>query len=432
MKAVQEQPEATVRALPVSSDFDAVLVQISEGAAGRDANPAFPHHPFRALSEAGLLTLPVPNPPGSRGRRASFGEEWRVPRAVSRADGSGGRIFDGHLNAVERVSVLAPEPLRTRELEAVSSGDLLLGIWGADPIPGEGPPACIVETESGPVLEGVKTFCSGSTGLDRALVAVRGAEGTSSGPPLLAYVDLRGGAFEVDQTWFRESGMRSSESHRVVFRGTRVLAVLGEPGELIREPYFDRDAIRTSTTWAGIADLAVDAALEILAAKSAEREMDDMVSLAAGKMLSAQKTMDRWLEHAAREADAAPEKSLAGFSTELRAAVAACCQKILDEAARACGSYPFATASPLDRARRDLELFLLQYRLEPALVRTGRQAISERDPLPLESASTAITSGTSTSSRLTPGTSKPPLTSARSTSVPWVFFKVADTGVHWR
>jgi alkylation response protein AidB-like acyl-CoA dehydrogenase len=376
-----EQTEAMEWILPTSADFDAVVARISEGAAERDADPAFPHHPFRALLEVGLLALPVPDPPQTRGRRATFEEEWRILRAVARADGSVGRIFDGHLNAVERVSVLTPEPLRTRELEAVASGELILGVWGADPIPGEGAPARIVETESGPVLEGVKTFCSGSTGLDRALVAVRGADETP-GPPLLAYVDLKSGGFEVDRAWFRGSGMRSSESHRVVFSGATVLAVLGEPGELVREPYFARDAIRTAVTWAGIADLAVDAALEILAAKYAKREPDEVVSLAAGKMLSAQKTMDRWLEYAAREADADPEKSLAGFSTELRASVAACCRKILDEAARACGSHPFVTAGPLDRARRDLELFLLQHRLEPALVRTGRRAITERGPLP--------------------------------------------------
>ena len=376
-----EQTEAMEWILPTSADSDAVVARISEGAAERDADPAFPHHPFRALLEVGLLALPVPDPPQTRGRRATFEEEWRILRAVARADGSVGRIFDGHLNAVERVSVLTPEPLRTRELEAVASGELILGVWGADPIPGEGAPARIVETESGPVLEGVKTFCSGSTGLDRALVAVRGADETP-GPPLLAYVDLKSGGFEVDRAWFRGSGMRSSESHRVVFSGATVLAVLGEPGELVREPYFARDAIRTAVTWAGIADLAVDAALEILAAKYAKREPDEVVSLAAGKMLSAQTTMDRWLEYAAREADADPEKSLAGFSTELRATVAACCRKILDEAARACGSHPFAIAGPLDRARRDLELFLLQHRLEPALVRTGRRAITERGSLP--------------------------------------------------
>jgi alkylation response protein AidB-like acyl-CoA dehydrogenase len=380
VKMAPGQMGPTGQVLPGSADFDAVLVQICEGAAVRDADPAFPHQAFRALSEAGLLALPVPNPPGTRGRRTSFGEEWRILRAVAEADGSVGRIFDGHLNAIERVSVLAPEPLRTRELEAVAAGELLLGVWGADPVPGEGPPACIVETESGPVLKGVKTFCSGSTGLDKALVAVRRAEGTL-GPPLLAYVDLKGGGLEVDRAWFRGSGMRSSESHRVVFRGARVLAVLGEPGELVREPYFARDAIRTAVTWAGIADLAVDATLETLAAKSAYREPDDIVSLAAGRMLSTQKTIDRWLEHAAREADADPEKSLASFSTELRATVAASCRKLLDEAANACGSHPFAIASPLDRARRDLEFFLLQHRLEPSLVRAGRRAITKHGPL---------------------------------------------------
>ncbi|MCA1738202.1 MAG: hypothetical protein LC740_05025, partial [Actinobacteria bacterium] len=64
------------RILPGSAAFDAVLAQISEGAAIRDAEPAFPHRPFRALAEAGLLSLPVPDPVEAHGRRASFGEEW--------------------------------------------------------------------------------------------------------------------------------------------------------------------------------------------------------------------------------------------------------------------------------------------------------------------------------------------------------------------
>jgi alkylation response protein AidB-like acyl-CoA dehydrogenase len=352
-----------------------MLAEISAGAAGRDADPAFPEGPFRTLSAAGLLALPVPAPVGAHGRRASFQEEWHTLRAVAKADGSVGRIFDGHLNATERLGALAPEPLRTRELEAVAAGELLLGVWGADPIPGEGEPAHLVETTDGPALEGVKTFCSGSTGLDRALVAVRSAD-RALGPPLLAYVDLESGV-EVDRAWFKGSGMRSSESHRVVFRDARVLAILGEPGELVREPYFARDAIRTAVSWAGIADLALDAALATLATKSAGREPDDVVSLAAGRMLAVQATIDRWLEYGAYLADADPEKSLAHISTPLRVAVARACRQILDEAARACGSHPFAVAAPLDRARRDLELFLLQHRLEPALVRTGRQAITE-------------------------------------------------------
>lgn len=362
-------PHATPR------ELDEVLGEISAGATARDAEPGFPEGPFAALAASGILGMTAPGP-GEERPAVSFAEEWRVLRAVARADGSVGRILDGHFNAVERVSVLAPEPLRTAELEAVGAGGLRLGVWGADPIPGEGEPARLVD--GGGRLSGVKTFCSGSTGLDRAVVLVRGEDG-APGPPLVAYVDLSEGA-QTDTTWFRGHGMRSSESHRVVFDGARVMAVLGGPGELLQEPYFSRDAVRTAVTWAGIADLAVDSALEGLAAKSAGREPDDLVSLAAGRMLAARGTIDRWLEFAAARADADPGASLSGFSTGLREAVASGCREILDEAARAVGSHPFATAGPLDRARRDLELFLLQHRLEPALARWGRAAIGERRP----------------------------------------------------
>ena len=58
-----------------------------------------------------------------------------------------------------------------------------------------------------------------------------------------------------------------------------------------------------------------------------------------------------------------------------RVAIAAAVREILEEAARACGSHPFATGGGLDRVRRDLDLFLLQHRLEPGLVRAGAAAL---------------------------------------------------------
>jgi alkylation response protein AidB-like acyl-CoA dehydrogenase len=360
-----------------ATGFESVLSRIASGAAERDAHPTFPEGPFRDLAASGVLAMTAPDPQDGSKRRSSFAEEWRVLRAVARADGSVGRILDGHFNGVERVSVLAPEPLRSRELAPVAAGRLRLGVWDADPIPGEGTPARLVASGGGYSLEGVKTFCSGATGLDRALVAVRAPAGEPAGSPLLAYVDLSEG-MRIDDGWFKASGMRSSESHRVVFEGALVLAVLGGPGELVREPYFGRDAIRTAVTWAGIADSAVEGALDVLAAKSQDKEPDDIVSLAVGRMLVSQGTMDRWLEYAASFVDANPEASTAHFSTQLREAVATAARDILDVAARAVGSHPFATGSQLDRARRDLELFLLQHRLEPALARTGKGAIEER------------------------------------------------------
>jgi len=342
---------------------------IAAGAAGRDRLPAFPTEALDALEAAGALGLTVPR--GEGARPVSRAEEWAAVRRVARADGSVGRIYDGHLNAVERLVVHAPEPLRTAELDAVAAGARRLGVWGADPGAGEGEPARLFERDGAHALEGVKVFCSGAGGLDRALVLARGPE---SGPPLLAYVDLADGV-QVDRTWYRAAGMRASESHRVVFSGARVIALLGGPGELAREPWFSRDAIRTAATWAGVADAAAGAVLDELAARP---EPDELRSLAAGRILAARGTIDAWLERAALRADARPEASLSSLSVELREEVRRAVGLIIDEAGRASGSRPFAAAGVLDRARRDLEVFLLQHRLDPLVARAGRAALEAR------------------------------------------------------
>ena len=339
---------------------DATLAAIEQGAAALDANPAFPTAAFDALAADGALALTA--------RAVSRAREWAAVRAVASADGSVGRLYEGHLNGVERIAVAAPEPLRSAELDAVRAGRLRLGVWGADPVPGEGEPARLHDGPDGLTISGEKVFCSGAGGLDRALVL---AKHDAGGPPALAYVDLSAGT-HVDRTWYRAGGMRASESHRVSFDAAPVLAVLGEPGELSKEPWFSRDAIRTAAAWAGMADTAADAALDDLAQRG---EPDDLRALGAGRIVAARATIDRWLEHAAARADAEPEADLRDLSIQLREAIANAGRTILDEAARACGSRPFATGTALDRARRDFELFVLQHRLDPMVARLGRGAL---------------------------------------------------------
>lgn len=357
---------------PASPDPDlaGVLAEIRGEADALDREPAFPAAAFEGLRRSGALALTVP---GADGRRpVSLGTEWDAVRRVARADGSVGRIYDGHLNAVERLAVSATEPLRSRELRAVAAGELTLGVWGADPARGEGPPARLQwRAGSGPSLVGVKVFCSGVGGIDRALVLTRDER---PGPPLLAYVDLREGIY-VDRAWYRGAGMRASESHRVVFDGARVLAVIGEPGELSREPFFGRDAIRTAATWAGIADSAAEAALSLIAERDRRSPLE---ALAAGRIVAARNTIDAVLSGAAARAEAAPDASQLRESILLRFQVAQSAESLLDEAVRACGSRPLATGSPLDRARRDLGVFLFQHRLDPLLTGVGEAVLGER------------------------------------------------------
>jgi alkylation response protein AidB-like acyl-CoA dehydrogenase len=357
--------------------LDGALARIAAGADELDSHPAFPYEAFRALAGAGVLgaTLPAPD-----GRRIPFGDELSLVREVSRADGSVGRILDGHFNAVERLTVACPGTLSGEERAEVAAGELLLGVWGADPGPGEGEPARLRDEQGATTLHGVKTFCSGAGGVQRALVVAR----DEAGERRLAYVEL-GSGVSIDHSWYRGEGLRASESHRLVFDGAPVLAVLGGPGEASREPWFSRDAIRTSATWAGIADSVLGAALSLLRERG---EPNDLAALAAGRMRVAVGTIERWIRHAAEQAehadtaehdDAAAEAGpgLAGTAIEARWAIAAAARELAAEAAAACGSRPLATGGALSRGRRDLDLFLLQHRLEPMLARHGAAVIRE-------------------------------------------------------
>jgi alkylation response protein AidB-like acyl-CoA dehydrogenase len=342
------------------------LVAGSAAQRDRDPVPQFPEAAIAALERADALAWNAR--PGTA--RPPAAAELELVRRVARADGSVGRIFDGHLNAVERLLVQAPVQLRERELAAVRAGRLRAGVWGGDPRPGEGPPASVITAAGEAVLRGVKTFCSGAGGLDRALVLARDRGG---GPPLAVWVDLRDHAHvEVDQDWYRAQGLRASVSHRVVFHDAPIVARFGAPGALGEQPWFARDALRTASTWAGMADAAVEATLAELSQRPGRGPVE---GLATGRVLTAQRTISLWIEAGAEAMDSHEE--LPAIALHARVAIADQCRVLLDEAARACGSWPFARGGQLDRCRRDLEVFLLQHRLDPMLAKAGSAALEE-------------------------------------------------------
>lgn len=375
-------PFAIDISLSVESDrlsMGEALTRISARARELDAAPRLPRENLDDLRAAGMLQLPADR------SKTSLPEEIALVRAVAGADALTARIFDGHLNGVERVALSAPEELCETELAGVASGEIVVGVWGADPAPGEGEPAHVVGDANGSlVLRGVKTFCSGAGGVQRALVVVSDASGSApSGPKpngpaaagaagarRLAYIDTSEGML-IDRGWYRASGLRASESHRVEFTDAPVLALLGGENELARQPYFARDAVRTSATWAGIADGIFAAAKTVLG----ERELDEHQARAVGKMRVAHTTIDRWLEYAGRRLEDEDVEDPAGLAIECRAAITDASRVIAAQTAQACGSRSLVAGDALDRGRRDLDLFLLQHRLDPQLAKLGRTTL---------------------------------------------------------
>jgi alkylation response protein AidB-like acyl-CoA dehydrogenase len=371
------------------------LAQLALHAGELDAHPRFPEENFALLKAAGVVQL--------AGDRTScdLTAEAALIRALAAADASTARILDGHFNGAERLALLAREPLRGEELALIGCGELLLGVWGADPAPGEGPPARVVEGADGALaLTGVKTFCSGAGGVQRALVVARDEHDAKR----IAYVDATRG-LRLDRDWYRASGLRASESHRVEFDQAPVLALLGGPDEIVREPWFSRDAVRTAATWAGIADGILAATLALVG----ERALADELRLhAIGRMRVARSSIDRWLDYAVGVLDGAEpthaehagdgalvdgasaedgESAAAArplgadaraLAAECRLALSDAARLIAAEAARVCGSRALIGGSDLDRARRDLDLFLLQHRLDPKLVELGVELLAGR------------------------------------------------------
>lgn len=343
---------------------DQALAAIAAGAEKLDREPRFPSEAFLALGNAGVLEAML----GSARANQPVSPEWGLLRRVAAADASVGRILDGHLNAVERLEVSADPELRESELARLQGGERLLGVWGADPGPGEGSPARLRDDGAGALtIDGTKTFCSGAGGVDAALVMVGSENGD---PPRLALVDCE--RIEIDRGWYRAAGLRASESHRVVFHDAEVIGILGGPGELGREPWFSRDAMRTAVSWIGMFDAAAEAAREELARARAE---DPLAHLAAGRIEALQGTIDAWFSRGAEAADRRGE--LKPVAIAMRAEIDRAAKALLETAAAACGSHPFITGGRLDRGRRDLETFLLQHRLDPLLARLGAERLRD-------------------------------------------------------
>jgi hypothetical protein len=97
-------------------------------------------------------------------------------------------------------------------------------------------------------------------------------------------------------------------------------------------------------------------------------------------MRVAQSTIDRWLEHTTTSLnqpdDPRPELDPAVLALECRVALAEAARLISTQAAQVCGSRALIGASTLDRARRDLDLFLLQHRLDPKIAKLGTHTLT--------------------------------------------------------
>lgn len=374
-------PLALARPAPAPSVDDLVQTaadvadRIAAVAAERDADRAFPVQEFAWLAEAGLLTAPLPASLGGRGLggRGSRHALYGVLAEVGRGSLPVGRVYEGHVNALDLVMTYGTPRQRERAAEDAHAGHLF-GVWNTEAADGV---RLAPLPDGGARLSGAKTFCSGAGHVTRAFANGAWEE---TGEWQMVLVDLDGREDRVTPDSWPAEGMRASVSGRVDFGGITVgpEALIGRPGDYTREPDFTGGAVRFAAVHLGGARALLDAATQAL--RDLGRTDSPHQRARMGRAAIAVEGGALWLLGAARlwERGAEPEAVVA-YAQMTRTAIERVCLDVLELVDRSVGARGLLPPSPVERVGRDLRLYLRQPAPDATLDAVGAAALLQPD-----------------------------------------------------
>lgn len=354
-----------------------LVAQIDEAAAtAAEDDP----RPFLDILRRHALTLRfvTATPDGGFSYSAPWREALGWLSAIGGADLSTARLFEGHLNALQLVSLYGTAAQQRETLDKVRDG-AFLGVWGAD----GAEPARLVRAEAGrAVLTGTKRYASGVGVLDLAVVPVPDEDGAQQ--LLLLSVDE---PERADVSSWNHRGMRRTLSGTYDFGGLTVAPEdrLGAPGDYAREPYFVGGIWRCAAAQLGALEAIVTHVVRGLHASG--RDAHPLQTARIGTAILKGRTARLWVEDAASRIETLPEESPAedirravALSAFARLGVEAASMEIIDLAERALGLGSFAAAHPVEALTRDLSVYIRQANPDAVLAEHGR--VLARDLLP--------------------------------------------------
>ena len=329
-----------------------------------DAEGAFPAEDLDALRALGVLSAPLPRDAGGEGLGTSpegAGACCALLVALGRGSIALGRVVEGHVNALKLVLRDASGPVAARACADARSG-ALFALWVTDPSGGE---ALTVRRDGGRlVLAGGKAFCSGAGHAGRALVTARDEDGHAR----MLLVPLGGGE-RVEALASPLAGVRGAATGQVSFAGVVLPgdAMIGRPGDYLREPDFSAGAWRGSAVAAGALAGLVE---EMRAQLVARGRMDDPHQRARfGRALVCVGTARLWVEAMGAEAED-PSRDPAWVAARVnlgRTAVEAACVEGMTLVQRSLGLQAFLRGATVERMGRDLATYLRQPAPDEAL-----------------------------------------------------------------
>ena len=281
----------------------------------------------------------------------------RLLYEVGRRDLPLGRLFEGHVDALQIVSRYGDDAQVAAAVTAARAG-ASFGVWNADL---RGDP---LRVEHGR-LRGGKSFASGAGVIGHALVSV-----DMPGGRQLILVDLTRTPPVIDRSWWKTIGMQRSETHIVRWDGAAVdeIDLIGSPGDYVREPWFSGGALRFAAVQAGGIAALVDGVRDHLV--KVERAADPHQASRLAALYAAAQAAAGAVRSAAKGWFAQTDARLA-LVAAARAAVYAEGDGALALAQQAVGVEAMFAGHPLAATITDLIVYLRQPGPDAQRMRTG-------------------------------------------------------------
>ena len=274
-----------------------------------------------------------------------------VLRAVGGADLSLGRVYEGHVNAVQLVATYGDATQWATLADDIAAGRTF-GVWNTEPAPGMSLRAA---GDGRWTLDGAKSFATGAGHLDRILITARDADGAKQ----LVLVDIAGQAERADNSAWRVRGMRGTQSGLFDFTGMAIgtAELIGRPGDYETEPRFSAGAWRFTAVQLGAVEALVRHLRDHLVQTGKGQDLIQRARF--GACVAATRSAGLWVRQAAQQAEAQADGAIP-LVLMTRGIVEDAGLAAMEAAARSVGTASFFEGSRIDRITRDLGLYLRQ------------------------------------------------------------------------
>ncbi len=336
---------------------------IAPRAEREDAEALWPQPAMRALADAGLNGLHVPEALGGRGE--GLAGLVAVAEVLARESPSTALCYAMHCVGTAVIAAKATDHQKQAYLEPIARGEHVTTIALSEPGTGAHfyiPQTRLTREDDGFVLDGTKSFVTNGGQADSYVVSTATeAEGGMEGAFSCVLVDHGAPGLEWQDQWLG-MGMRSNSSLTVRLEGLRVphRNLLGDEGDQlwyvfeVVAPYF---LMAMAGTYLGLAQASLDDATEHLRTRrhahtGRSLAMEPVLQHRLGVLWAQLESTRRLVYWAADEADARGARALPALAAA-KAQVADCAVTVTNETMTVMGGIGYRDRSDAERRLRD-------------------------------------------------------------------------------